>query len=95
MSDRHAFNEMSSAIPKHGSLRMVSNETSRGRFWTGDFFHRAGLVTILREGPTAGFPKGYTRLDAVIKGRLVYRSWRRFWSDRALPRLARDLLGVE
>lgn len=79
-----------------GLLRMTSHQLDRGARWAqGDYVHPAGIVSILRQEPDRSFPGGYTRLDAVIDGKLVYRSWMREWADHSLPKLARQLLGVE
>jgi len=85
------YNETRSGLSRP-LLRLTRNSTSRGPFWEGDYVHRAGIVSVLREGPTPAWPNGYTRLDAVLDGRLVFRSWERAWSDRAIPKLARQLL---
>jgi hypothetical protein len=81
---------------KRGLLRITSHRLDRGTKWaTGDYVHPLGVVSILRQEPDRSFPGGYTRLDAVVGGKLVYRSWEREWADRSIPKLARQLLGAE
>jgi hypothetical protein len=81
---------------KRGLLRMTSHQLDRGTKWaTGDYAHPSGMVTVVRQEPDRRFPNGWTRLDAVVDGRLVYRSWEREWADHSIPKLARQLLGVE
>lgn len=89
------FRENRSSL-RHGLLRMTSHRLDSGLKWsTGDYVHSAGIVSILRQEPDRSFPRGYTRLDAVVGGKLIYRSWDREWKDHSLPKLARQLLGVQ
>lgn len=88
------FRERTASIPKEGLLRLVPNQSSRGNFSTGEYIHRAGIVTILVAPTTPGRPLGYTRLDTVIDGRQAMRTFDRQYAERYLSRLCRDLLGV-
>lgn len=79
-----------------GFLRLTHHTTSGGIPWAeGEYVHRAGIVSILRQSADRGFPNGYTRLDAVIDGKLAIRTWEREWADRSIPKLARQLLGAD
>lgn len=77
--------------PDAGMLRLCSHETSRGeKWWSGDFVDYRGIVSVMRE-------RRFLRLDAVANNRCHTRSWRGYYGDRTVARLARaflsDLLG--
>jgi hypothetical protein len=91
MSD---FYEDSLSVPKAGKLRLFSHRTAHGEYHTGDFTNREGMVAVYRQEPDRAFKKGYTRLDAVIEGRVLYRSWERRLGRRSIYREARRLLGA-
>ena len=94
-SELLAFRECRSSV-RRGLLRITSHRLDSGTRWSnGDYAHPAGMVTILRQEPDRGFPNGYTRLDAIVGGKLIYRTWEHHWADRAIPKLARELLGAE
>jgi hypothetical protein len=86
------FNEDSMSIPPRGWLRLNVHMTDRGKYHTGAFMSRDGFVEVYRQDPDPAFKKGYTRLDAVIDGRLVYRTWEKRLGERTIYREARAML---
>lgn len=88
------FTEDSMSIPKNGWLRLFVHMTDTGKYHTGDFVSRNGFVSVYRQDPGRAFKKGYTRLDAVIGDRMVYRSWEKRLGERTIYREARALLAT-
>lgn len=56
----------------------------------GEVILPEGIVTVLMQGDDRNRP--LTRLDAVINGRLVIRTYEKRYSRRGVVRLARQLL---
>jgi hypothetical protein len=86
------FREEHTSIPKEGWLRLNVHRTDFGTYCTGEFLSRNGPVSVYQEEPGRTFKKGYTRLDAVIGGKLVYRTWDTKLGRRSIYREARTLL---
>lgn len=93
MPAKAEFNEDFASIPKQGWLRLHVHALDDGsKYHTGAFVSRDGFVEVLRQDPDRAFKKGFTRLDAVIDGQLVFRSWEKRLGDRTIYREARALL---
>lgn len=68
-----------------GWLRLHRVDTPRGEYSHGDFVDRRGFVSIYRQD-------GLTRLDMVVAGKLVMRTWKRWLPDRTVSRYSREML---
>lgn len=66
-------------LHRHGGTSGV------GFYWMGEFVDRRGFVSVYRQD-------GLTRLDIVHGGRLHIRTWRKYFGDRTIARLARAFL---
>ncbi len=71
--------------PGAGLLRLSKHVGSGGVWWTGDFVDYRGIVTIQRE-------ERFTRLDAVADGHCRARTYHKFYGDRTVAQLCRQLL---
>jgi hypothetical protein len=86
------FSEDCVSIPKEGWLRLNVHRTEYGDYCTGEFLSRDGVVSVYQQEPDKAFKKGYTRMDAVIGNRLIYRTWKKKIGRRSVYREARALL---
>ena len=69
-----------------GMLRLFEQRTSRDDiYWLGEFLDPRGIVTIMREA-------SHTRLDMVHDGYAYSRTWRKFFGDRTVAKLARAFI---
>ena len=92
MATQADYREDNVSIPKSGWLRLNVHMTDTGKYHTGVFLSRDGFVEVYRQDPDRICKKGYTRLDAIIDGQLIYRTWDRRLGDRAICREAREML---
>lgn len=68
---------------RDGFLALSKHEGIRGEtWWTGDFLDPRGVVRVYRQ-------KDFVRIDVVLNGTAHCRTWKRFWGDRTISRLAR------
>jgi hypothetical protein len=65
------------------------------QWWIGEYVDKRGIVSILRQAPDRSFPKGYTRLDAVLAGKLAIRTWKAQLGDRLVRKACRELLDAQ
>jgi hypothetical protein len=71
--------------PGAGFLRLSEHIAPNGGWWTGDFVDYRGLVAIQRE-------EKFTRLDTVAGGYCHTRTYHKFYGDRTVAQLCRQLL---
>ena len=70
---------------RQGFLRMLRSGEGDSAYWTGDYVHPLGIVSVYRD-------YRFTRLDFAAHDRLYMRSWRTHFADRTLHRLSRDFV---
>lgn len=71
--------------PGAGLLRLSKHNHNGAYWWTGDFVDYRGIVSIQREA-------SFTRLDAVADGQCHTRTYLKYYGDRTVSQLCRQML---
>jgi hypothetical protein len=72
-------------LDQGGMLRMFSAGDPHLPYWLGDFIDARGTVTVYRQ-------HDLVRLDFAVGRRVHTRTWRAYFGDRTIAKLARALI---
>jgi hypothetical protein len=68
-----------------GWLRLRRNGGPEAYYWTGEYVRPGGVVDVYRQ-------YNLTRLELLVDGRMCVRTWRRYWGNKTISRLAREFI---